>query len=398
MHFVIVGVDTGGYARGLLKGSQDLGYQSTFIEVAPHFDESGRHEPNVNKIFRKSGSNVIVRFLSSWVWYFKRARAVARVKWRGSVVIANSGISLLPFALDLIWARILGATVVVLSGHGTDSRLPHASPHGPEGSRTGIVIAFKTLTTWFRLRYLARVANFFFCSPMTGNLAPKPFLNQLDLGHPLILDKYDALNRQLKGKSYPLRVLHAPSSQLTKGSEDIRRRLTHLEKQGLITFREETFKNHKDLLCAISESDVLLDQLYADNSSSVIAAEAMKLGRVAAIGGYFVDFKSPYSGERPPTVAFHPDNLEATLCRLALMTNGEFLSLCAEGQNFVNQHFDSRRVTDVLVSWLLNKPLTQVSSCEATSYTLGAGVPRDEVNRKAQLPLVKLALRLLRVA
>ena len=80
------------------------------------------------------------------------------------------------------------------------------------------------------------------------------------------------------------------------------------------------------------------------------------------------------------------------------MTNGDFLSLCAEGQNFVNQHFDSRRVTDVLVSWLLNKPLTQVSSCEATSYTLGAGVPHDEVNRKAQLPLVKLALRLLRVA
>lgn len=86
-----------------------------------------------------------------------------------------------------------------------------------------------------------------------------------------------------------VRILHSPSDP-AKGTDAIRACITELARRGVpVTYRQVTDRPHAEVLDAIGESDLVVDQLYSDSPLAVFATEAGYCHRATVVGGYYAD-------------------------------------------------------------------------------------------------------------
>lgn len=398
---LILGIEQSGYSRGLLRGLRKLGHDAKFFEIAPEWpDRKNNNEPEegIIKLYPPShGQNLVEKMLGRFAWYVSRLRALGKLRFKDAVIICNSGISLLPMNIDLFIGRVLGAQVVMLCGHGTESRSPVVSSHQSPGDGLGLALLFAVIRKRIVLRYWATCADFFFCSPMTGALAPTPFFNQLDLGHPLDIEKYEAEHNKATDAKEKFRIMHSASSSKTKGSEYICAVMQGVADKPSITFEHFSKLNHETFLRELDGANLFVDQAFSDYPLPVAAAEAMAMKCLVLVSGYFVDFPSPYTILRPPVFTCLPQNLKKKVEEVLDLDSTVIEENINLGFNFIKTNFTDIVVAKKLLDLIAGNFQHGIGRVFPSRYKFGAGLLHSEITMRTSKPLIRLTNRFWRL-
>lgn len=143
----------------------------------------------------------------------------------------------------------------------------------------------------------------------------KPYLIYNCIGVPI-----DEKERVHVGKKNDdkIRILHAPSNQKGKGTKVIRNILKEIEKEGYdFNYIEVSGVPHNIVLEKMSESDIIIDQLYSDTPMAGFAAEASVNAIPVIVSGYYAEvYKKMLPHPIAPTVYCKPDELKEKIIYL----------------------------------------------------------------------------------
>ena len=155
----------------------------------------------------------------------------------------------------------------------------------------------------------------------------------------------------------PLRVIHAPSNPILKGTPLILPTLTKLQSEGIITYTLIQGIPSAEMPRVLADADVLLDQ-FRLGSYGVAACEAMAAGCVVVgqISQQVRERVLEQSGHSLPIVEATPHSLENVLRKLA--ADPELSARRAAGIDFVMTLHDGRAAAHAMIDHWLSPPRT----------------------------------------
>ena len=191
---------------------------------------------------------------------------------------------------------------------------------------------------------IERYADIMINHPPTALFHSKPFIAWMHIGFPSGNGEGAALNSNERSRL--VKILHAPSLALSKGSAEIEAMVNNLKEQGYpVEFvRLENVPNHK-VLETIREVDIVVDELYADIPLGGLGTEAAVAHKPVLSAGYYSGcMHSDYPAEViPPSVFCQPEFLEQELLSLVVDRNKRFEIGEASAQ-FVKNNWNNREV------------------------------------------------------
>lgn len=400
----IIPVEVAGYSRGLAEGLSKLGKSVSFIEIVNHrFADPLEDLSGINhvKVFRENPG-----LLGLISWYWRRLGATMRLAQNADLVIVQAATGLLPFGIDLLVYKLRRIAIVSLCGYGSEARAPQVNhPQVFASSAKFAHLRFAVSAIKLRWKLLTHywISDFFFASPQISELVPGPFLNFLDLGHPIsdaTRAKATGFARERKNRSglseSEFRIIHAPSSLSTKGTFAIRQVVELLKAQYKnVTYREVTNLNHGELLAALGNASLLIDQAYSDYPLPVTSAEAMLCGTPAIVGGYYARWNSShYSHFAPPSISCTPEGMFEGIEKLILQERSSAIALSRAGVDFVNSNFTSERVASRLWGSISGERNSGISRMKRPNppYLEGLGAKDDIIQNYRDHFLSRLVL------
>lgn len=286
-------------------------------------------------------------------------------------------------ALELRLLRWLGRrTVVVFVG--SDSRPPYVDGGWFPADRPfdAPAAARAARRQRAKVRRLERGASVCVNAAATGHFHARRFVHWLALGIPRDVPPAAAAHPPRAA----VRALHGPSHPVLKGSARIGDAVEVLRRRGvaieLVTIEG---RPNAEVMAALADSDLVLDQLYSDTPMAAFATEGASLGRAVLVGGYAARSIAAEAARHglplPPTVFVEPDAFAAELARLAADAD-ERRRLGEAGRAFVAAHWTPEAVAQRLLR-LIDGDVPEawwVDPAEVT-YLPGCGLP-DGVARE----------------
>ncbi|MFN3412151.1 MAG: hypothetical protein ACK4YF_08335 [Exilispira sp.] len=132
--------------------------------------------------------------------------------------------------------------------------------------------------------------------PAHSQLLNKNFINGLLIGNPSFINsEIDYITNSSdfeNGKNNkPIKIIHAPSDILGKGTIYIRQMIEKIKIKGFdIDYIEVINKPHDFVIEKIKECDFVIDQLYSDTPLPLLSVEAALLKKPSVICGYYRDY------------------------------------------------------------------------------------------------------------
>lgn len=330
---MLIGVgEVAGFASNLQRGFEDLGTPCDYLDLSEHpFAYGGtkalprlsalrlRLQGRVASVGRKSLRG---RTLRVGIWLVD----LAALSWaisRHDAFIFLGRRSLLRRNLDLPILRLVGKEVIFVF-LGSDHRPPylngklvarHADP-----ARSGLDrLVAHTRETVRTVARIERHAQFVVGMSGSAHFHRRPFIHFLAMGIPSGQEGADdELASPSQAASFTgsgVRVLHAPSD-VAKGSKRIREWIDLLRADGVeIDYLELVKRPHREVLQAIAQSDLVVDQLYSDSPLAAFAAEAAYLGKPVLVGGYYAgQIRDDLASDLiPPSCFVTPEAFPASL-------------------------------------------------------------------------------------
>lgn len=199
-----------------------------------------------------------------------RARYALTAPARRDVVHFQYDTTWLPGFADALWARAWGRTVVV-TYHGDDCRLARvAHEHGWPMAHLKDPAADDAVER--RLRRMARLCHAAIAMDLEVASYLEPYFARVYVA-PVPLHNRAADRSPRAGESDRLRVLHAPSDPVVKGTGAVRAAVRGLP----LELVELSGVDHGAVVEALEGADLVVDQMYSV-SASVFALEAMRAG------------------------------------------------------------------------------------------------------------------------
>jgi glycosyltransferase involved in cell wall biosynthesis len=320
---ILVGMgETAGYCGQLVAGFRELGVRADHLDLAPDplSYRTGRGPAHVEVVrWLEQRRRRSTRARPAWTLLHRAAMALLLVHALATydAFVFRAGDSFLGLR-DLPLLRRLGKRVVVVF-FGSDSRPSYLN--GAEVAR-GITGSRAAAETAAKRRIIARIeasATAIVCHTMTAHVHRRPVVAFLELGIPRRAPVAPALVERAT-EDGPLRVLHAPSRTLDKGTDVVRAAVEEARNAGAnVELEVVTGRPNRDVLAAIAASDFVIDQVYSDSPLAGFAAEAAALGRPAIVGGYaWDDLRRVTPAEvMPPSHVCRPEDLADAIRRLA---------------------------------------------------------------------------------
>lgn len=265
--------------------------------------------------------------------YRARARAALTAPFRFDVLHFHAGNTLLEY-LDVLWARMVPRRrpVVLMHYWGDDVRQRLESgtqvPIGADAEwEAGQLSAERLMRR--RLRIASRLADAAIVSDLELAGHAQRWFRTVYLV-PTPLDLHGLPEAPATRRPGPLRVLHAPSHQLVKGTAVIDAAITAVAADHEI---EKVFLSgvpREEVLRRVADADVVVDQLNSQ-TTGVLALESMALGRPVLVQ-YQQDLLAPFA-RSTPAVPITEETVAATLREL-LDDEDARLRIGAEGRAF----------------------------------------------------------------
>jgi hypothetical protein len=289
--------------------------------------------------------------------------------------------------LELPLLRLLGKRVIFVF-NGSDTRpawMSGAFLLGP-GRLDAAGLARETRRQKKLVSTIERYAHEIVCHPLSAQLLTKPFVNHLAIGHPFkaATPGLDHEFSHEPGSVKSLRILHAPTSPLQKGSAQFAAAVERLRDTGVIvSYTELTKRPNAEVLAQIAASDLVLDELYSDIPLAGLGTETAASGRALLVGGYGREEIIRFQGDHPiPTAHYiHPERLDETLGRLATEPRLRE-QMAAELESFARNQWTpeamAARFAKLLVS---DTPPAWRIAPETIRYWQGWGAPESTIRQ-----------------
>jgi hypothetical protein len=294
---------------------------------------------------------------------------------------------------------MVGIRVIAMLGHGSEARPPCLDCLGDALAAEKILSLPRECKA--RRSFVRRVealSHVVISTPTIGHYLTKDFLNGNDIGIPVIPpdiedkgyslepDESQLEKHNSSSKEAPLKVVHAPSNPRIKGSEIITRVLEKLERDGLIEFKLVIGQTNQQVRETLSNSDLLVDQLYSDIPLPVLASEAAFFGVPTMIGSInWPEITTNFSSDSlPPAIFIHPDNLEEELRNHAI-NRVKIESVSVLVRSFVSQHRNPRAIASLYEPIILGNKRSYegIRSIDPKqiSYVSGCGSSQEAINQ-----------------
>jgi len=209
---------------------------------------------------------------------------------------------------------------------GTESRPAYLSGNsilGKYSSVKGPQLARCYRDTKAQYRRIARIekyAQHIINHAPTALFQQKPFIGWLHIGFPND-EKQMMAAKRMNDHSRVVKILHAPSNSLSKGTAEIEEIIEKLQKEGLPIeyLRLQNVPNEK-VIDELSRCDLVVDELYSDISVGGLGTEAAFARKALINAGYYsTSIRNDYPDEVIPPVCFcRPENLSYEIRNLVI--------------------------------------------------------------------------------
>lgn len=278
--------------------------------------------------------------------------------------------------VDLLVLKIFRKKVVSIVAHGSDSRPPYMN--GRFSERQPEILAREAARLTWNLKWTEKFASVVIGSPYcTSIYANKPFLNFYDLGLPRPVAQREELAKP-KTETLVLKVLHAPSSRATKGTNEIISVVRRVKNMGYpieLTILEGC--KNEELLKQIPQFDLVVDQLYSDTPMAGLALECLQLGVPVLVGGYKLHELERFMPDKrlPPTIIVRPDDFEARLIQL-LTSEGLLDKYREQASRYLSESANHPSVGEIFLTVLEGTHALSTVDPRDVRYFEGVGQPR----------------------
>jgi glycosyltransferase involved in cell wall biosynthesis len=379
---ILVGLgETAGYCAGLAEGLRAAGAAADHLNLGT--DPMSYSGPPSGRLVRavrwlghrrragpgpRSAWVVVHRLAMAWLFLIALARYDAFIFRAGDSFFALRDLPLL--------RRLNKAVVIVFFG--TDSRPSYLSGSEIASGQDGTEAAASTAAKRRMVARIERHATDIVCHPMSAQLHRRTFVAFLEVGIPR---RRMAASAPMAHPG-PVRFLHAPSRLHDKGTDLIERAVAAVSAEGIdVELRVLTGRPNAEILAAIAECDVVIDQLYSDTPMAALAAEAASLGRPAIVGGYGWEALRAMTSQEsmPPAHLCRPEEIVDAIRRLA--TDAAYRAdLGLRARRFLEDRWLPERVGRRYLTLLAGDAPAEWSwEPQRTTYVHGAGAPEDQL-------------------
>lgn len=161
-----------------------------------------------------------------------------------------------------------------------------------------------------------------------------------------------------------LKIIHAPSRSVVKGTKHVIAAIERLKKEGF-KFDFELIENlsHDKSLIKYKEASIIIDQLLI-GWYGVLAVEGMALGK--AVVSYIRNDLRSYLPYPCPLAIANPENLYCVL--KGMLENPESIKQLGKlGREFVEDYHDSTKIMKLLIR-IYSKPMKPINPIQAANY------------------------------
>jgi hypothetical protein len=361
---VLIGMtEVAGYYSSLREGLRGIGVEADFLCVTNPFQYAVEPFPRhgwllglIEGARRRSvtaGSRGSFRRIRSATWKVGArlllALLFAALVPRYDVFVFGFASQILPLHLDHLILRLLGKRVVCVF-NGSDHRPPYLNgiSAGMEGVFDAAQCAAETGAMKRMIWRIERFSDVIICHHLSAHLHEKRFIPYLLLGFARSIEVRETTGIPSEDGG-SVRILHAPSRPLVKGTERIRKAVQRLEDEGLaIDYREISRRPHAEVLEEIARCDFVVDELFSDARMAGLATEAAFYGKPSVVCGYASDELMSIPGaylpsDFPPVCFGPPESVEQLIRRLVV--DPEYrLGLGRRARDFVRSRWTPREV------------------------------------------------------
>ena len=257
------------------------------------------------------------------------------------IVLYNSGATLSGLAIESYLAKKMGKKVIFVF-HGTDVRPVYLDGSVWGANNINSKELRRIAKKQKKLAQLAeRTSDFIVAWSGITHFFSKPIYTHEDLGFPIPSVGVSSFAKS--SDSRKLKIVHMPTNKAAKGTAEIERVIKHLQKKYQFDFDVVTGIPHDQAIEKLSAADIVIDQLYADSATGILAAEASMLQRPCIIASKDAEwFRCILGKNLPQTVFIHPEELSLTISNL-LANDTTRLDSAKSAKNYFST-WDSHRV------------------------------------------------------
>ena len=394
---VFIGIqEISGYYGNLEAGFLELGIEARFVQAIPHPFEYPQSRPNPkwakvanSAVFRsRSTQNRLIKLILKFIYGFSMVCLLFWALPRFNTFIFSWGMSFLPLNIDLYLLNFFKKKTIVVVGHGSEARPPYMS-HQPTFDPTNFTsvnsLKNETLSVSRKLERLAKRSDFLIGLRTTAHFIDGDYVDIFNLGVPALKFETTSKIKQVSGSIRKNQIIHLPSNSGVKGTAVISSIFSKLSME----FPEIEFKvlqgiSHNDALNEISQSLLVVDQLWSDIPMSMIGIESGSLGIPSLVSGYSWELWESYFQTVPKLRKMYcePEQLENRLREL-LLAPAELAEYGTYARDFLYSNWTPTQVASRYAKVINGDDVSDwVRSGLDTNYIWGCGASRKSTKKQ----------------
>jgi len=231
------------------------------------------------------------------------------------------------------------------------------------------------------IKKVEKYADYIIDYPPQAHFHERNFISGLTVGFPISGFEEQPKKREKINKDY-IRILHAPSSPIIKGSFNIDKYIENLKNKGYnIDFIKIVNKEHSEVIQEIKNCDFVIDQMYSDTPLAGLATEAAFFGKASIVGSYYVNYINNDVEKRfiPPSAFCLPEELESKI-EYFINNIDQIKEIGRESQKFVKNNWGSKVVARKYMDVINGKiPKSNYFSPYNIEYIYGVGASKSQL-------------------
>jgi hypothetical protein len=377
--------EVAGYFSKLKAGFEALGIESEHFAFSSNKLEYEESDYFLRTAFIKadklrSSNNTLLKALGKAFVFTSRAIVFIYAFLRCDAFIFSGFNSFFCF-YELPLLKLFGKRILVVY-LGSDARPPiFSGKHldDKSGATTPEQMYWEAKSMVGKIKRVEKYADVIVNHTATSQYFSKPFARINALGTPARSTTVPNKNARRRNDN-AIRILHAPSRPLAKGSLFFKQIIKELQEEGYrISYVELIGVPNSTVLEALSECDLVLDELYSDAPMAMLAAEAATFAKPVVVGGYYANHYREDNPdiEPPPSLYVQPENIKTALKQL--MDDIDYrLSIGAHAQQFVSERWNITKVAGNYLKLISGThPADWMSSPGALAYYWGWGLSKE---------------------
>lgn len=372
--------EVAGYGFNLYMGMKEIGNDCEFITLTHHpFSYDNVTQDNgliklIKNITNKNQNKINKIATYTSLLYFHTALLIyALFKYERFIFLSNH--SFLFLNIDLAILRLFRKKVIMVFV-GSDVRPLYMS-----GSfvRTIKDMPLNSVSRKIKRQFLSiRLAELFSNERISiGTITQflhRPFIDWMWVGIPVEPGVLQRIKEKGNSGHNTLRILHSPSNRFVKGSDCIKNMIDKMKQNGFsIDYLEITDKPHSEIISALNNADLVIDQMYSDTPMATFATEAAQMNVPALVGGYFARMIRCDDPNSPPTIICTPDEMEIKL-ETFLENPDRLWDYGAKANNFVINNWSRKMIASRFLSIFNSETGIVYRDPKDYCYVEGAGI------------------------